>query len=60
MSFLEELYQVANRDTAKGRIFKQCLDKELSFSDIEDLAVINKQTAFTARSVEKILDVIQR
>ena len=60
MSFLEELYHVASRDTYKGRVMKRCLDKELRFNDIEALAVINNQTSFTAKGVERLLDIIER
>lgn len=60
MEFLEDLYQVASRNTGKGRIMKRCLEKDLSFNDIEALAVINNQTAFTSKGVETILDIIER
>jgi len=60
MDFLEDLYQVASRDTYKGRVMKRCLDKELSFDDVEALAIINNQTSFTAKGVEQILDIIER
>lgn len=60
MSFLEDLYKVASRDTYKGRVMKRCLDKELSFEDVEALAVINNQTSFTAKGVERLLDIIER
>jgi len=60
MSFLEELYRVASKNTGKGRIMKRCLEKDLNFDDVEALAVINKQTAFTASGVERILDIIER
>jgi hypothetical protein len=55
MDFLEDLYKVASRDTYKGRVMKRCLDKELSFEDVEALAVINNQTSFTAKGVETII-----
>lgn len=60
MDFLKDLYKVASKDTGKGRIIKRCLEKDLSFNDVEALAVINKQTAFTSKGVETILDIIER
>ena len=44
MSFLEDLYKVASKNNGKGRIMKRCLEKELSFEDVEALSIINKQT----------------
>ena len=60
MSFLEDLYKVASKNNGKGRIMKRCLEKELSFEDVEALSIINKQTAFTSKGVETILDIIER
>ena len=60
MSFLEDLYKVASKNNGKGRIMKRCLEKELSFDDVEALAIINNQTAFTATGVERLLDIIER
>ena len=60
MDFLKDLYQVASRDTYEGRVMKRCLDKDLSFDDVEALAVINNQTSFTAKGVERLLDIIER
>jgi len=64
MSYLElhekQLSEVAARDSNKGRIFKRCLDKQLSHSDIESLVHINSLSALSYKNVERILDVLER
>lgn len=60
IEILNDLHKVASKNSGKGRIFKRCLEKELSFEDVEALAIINNQTSFTATGVETILDIIER
>ena len=60
IEILEDLYKVASKNSGKGRIMKRCLEKDLSFRDVEALAIINNQTSFTATGVETILDIIER
>ena len=64
MRFLEiheqELSILAARDSAKGRVFAKCLEKDLTLDDIESLIHMSGQSALSYKNVEKVLDVLGR